>query len=99
MFFPIYFLFIIIAQCDALIALSSPSLRSHLPREPLPSQSLFCARPEVPGPESGGNFVTEEQLEVARNGAVHQASSRGKADRFVISSVTKLPTDSWPDLN
>ena len=43
-----------------------------------------------------GNFVTEEQLEVARNGAVHQASSRGEADRFVLSSATKSPPDSVP---
>jgi len=52
-----------------------------------------------PGQESGGDFVTEEQLEVARNRAVQQASSRGKADRFVLSSATKLPPDSGPDTN
>ena len=48
------------------------------------------------GPESGSEFVTEEQLEVARNGAVHQASSRGMADCFILSSATKLPPDSGP---
>ena len=47
-----------------------------------------------PGPESGGNFVTEEQFEVVRNEAVQQASSRGKADSFVLSSATKSPLDS-----
>ena len=51
-----------------------------------------------PGPESGGNIVTGEQLEVARNGADHQASSREKADRFVCSSATKLPLDFGPGL-
>ena len=51
----------------------------------------------IPGPESGGDFVTGEQLEVVRNGAVHQANSRGKADRFVFYSATKLPPDSWPN--
>ena len=29
--------------------------------------------------------------------AVHQANSRGKADRFVLSSATKSPPDSGPD--
>ena len=43
-----------------------------------------------------GDFVTKEQLEVARNGAVQQASSRGKADRFALSSATKSPPDSGP---
>ena len=50
----------------------------------------------IAGLESGGNFVTEEHLEVARNRAVQQASSRGKADRFVLSSATKSPPDSGP---
>ena len=48
------------------------------------------------GPESGGDFVTKEQLEVAKNRVVQQASSRGKADRSVLSSATKLPPDSGP---
>ena len=39
------------------------------------------------------NFVTEEQLEVARNRAIQQASSRGKADRFILSSATKSSSD------
>ena len=55
----------------------------------------YCYQAQNPG----GDFVTEEQLEVARNGAVHQASSRGKADRFVLSSPKKLPPDSVPDCN
>ena len=48
-----------------------------------------------PCSRSEEDFVTEEQLEVARNGVVHQASRRGKADRFVLSSATK----SSPDRN
>ena len=51
-----------------------------------------------PGPESGGDFVSEEQLEVARNGAVHQASCRWKADRFALSSATKLPPEACTGL-
>ena len=51
----------------------------------------MSARPRIKG-----NFVTEEQFEVARNEAVHQASCRGKADRFVLSSATKSPPDSGP---
>ena len=40
------------------------------------------------------DFVTEEQLEVARNRADYQATSRKKADSFVFSSATKMPPDS-----
>ena len=54
----------------------------------------MSARPRIKG-----NFVTEEQLEVAINVSVQQASSRGKADRFVLSSATKSPPDSWPELS
>ena len=42
-----------------------------------------------PCSRSEEDFVTEEQLEVARNGAVQQASSRGKADRFELNSSAK----------
>ena len=48
-------------------------------REPTVNPSTHHVCRPGPGPESGGNFVTEEQLEVARNKAVQQASSRGKA--------------------
>ena len=47
---------------------------------------VACSRSEE-------DFVTEEQLEVERNRAVQQASSRGKADRFVLSSATKSSSD------
>ena len=40
------------------------------------------------------DIVTEEQLEVERNGAVQQACNRGKADCFVLSSAV----DSFSDL-
>ena len=39
------------------------------------------------------DFVAEEQLEVARNGAVQQAISRGKADCFVLSSAVDSCSD------
>ena len=38
-------------------------------------------------------FCRKEQLEVARNGAVQQASSRGKADCFVLSSAAESSSD------
>ena len=49
--------------------------------------------------QNPGAILSEEQLEVARNGLNHQASSRGKADRFVCSSATILPPDSGPGRN
>ena len=49
-----------------------------------------------PCSRSEEDFATEEQLEVAKNGAAQQANSRGKADRFVLSSATRSPPDSGP---
>ena len=46
-----------------------------------------------PCSRSEEDFVTEEQLEVAKNGAVQQASTRGKADCLEISSATKSSSD------
>ena len=45
------------------------------PGRPCPSL-LSCEHVMNSGQESGGDFVTEEQLEVARNGAVHQREGR-----------------------
>ena len=38
-------------------------------------------------------------MEVARNGAVQQASSRGKADLFVLSSVIDSSSDREHDVH
>ena len=51
--------------------------------------------PGRPGPESGGDFVTEEQLEVARNGAVQQASSRGKGRPLRTFLCDKIAPRFW----
>ena len=48
------------------------------PRRRMPKRFGWAAISHKPGPESGGDFVTEYQLELARIGAVHQASSRGR---------------------